>query len=529
MTREMYLFTRWARCPEMNAFVRKLALCALAVCAGCALAAGNEPFEYEASIAAQGSRLSTAPYMLGSWNRGRYTEGNGIWQEGKLIKQFDMQNRFSWEAGAEYILGFTSDYHFQKWDEDNKEWTRTSLHRGRARVQQLYGSVKYRLVYLTAGVKNTHSKLVDEELSSGDLVRSNNASNIPGLSAGFLHFVNIPFTKGWVQIDGEIMYGRMTDSDFKKKEFNHYSNVLAVNLWYTYKRCYFRTKADEPFRFTVGMQTAGLFGGSSEFFQKGLQTNYVHRGFRIADIFHMFFPTEGGENYYAGSHLGSWDLKAEYRFKNGSYLTVYAEWPWEDGSGIGRQNGWDGVWGIRYDFPRKGVVDKIVVEYLDFTNQSGPVHYSPTDHPDSPLEGHTVGGDDYYNNFDYGGYTNYGIGIGTPFLKAPLYYSYGNLDYLNNRARGFHAALCGSPSDRWHYRAMVSYQAAGGNGRIPAPHRLHNTSFMAEVKVLPIRNTSCLEMGLRLAFDKGSLFGRNFGARLSVAYRGSFTFNRAKR
>ena len=504
-------------------------LCTSALLSAAEVLWATEPVEYRLSLSAQGSSAQTAPYMLGSWNRGRYTEGNGIWQEGGIFKKFYLQNRFSWEAGAEYILGQTSDFHFDRYNGDTDSWARNSVHRGRARVQQLYASVKYRSVFLTAGMKDYNSKIVDSQLSSGDLVRSNNASNIPGISAGFLHFVDIPFTNGWVQIDGEIMYGRMTDSKFKTQEFNHYSNVLAVDLWYTYKRCYFRTKADQPFRFMVGMQTAGLFGGASEFFQKGKSMSYTHRGFRFSDIFHMFFPTEGGESYYAGSHLGSWDLKAEYFFKNGSVLTAYAEWPWEDGSGIGRQNGWDGVWGVEYHFPQRGIVDKVLIEYLDFTNQSGPVHYSPTDHPDSPLSGNAVGGDDYYNNVDYGGYTNYGISIGTPFLKAPLYYPYGNLDYLNNRTRGFHAALCGTPSARWHYRAMVSYQAAGGNGRVPAPHRLHDTSFMVEAKVNPFRNVSSLEVGLRMAYDKGSLFGNNFGARISVTYSGSFSLERKQR
>ncbi len=509
--------------------VRKLFSAAILFGAGCFFLSANEPFEYHIGVDAQTSSKSTAPYMLGSWNRGRFTEGRGIWQEGGIFKELNMQRRFSWSAGAEYIVGYTSDFHFDRYENETKAWTLSPIHTGRARIAQLFATLKYRTVFLNLGLKDTHSPIVDEELSSGDLVRSNNAANIPGIGAGFLHFVDIPFTKGWVQIDGEIMYGRMTDFKFKESEFNYYSNVLAVNLWHTYKRCYFRTKADQPFRFTVGMQTAGLFGGSSAFYNKGTQVRYDHRGFRFADIFRMFFPTEGGENYYAGSHLGSWDLKAEYAFRSGARLIAYAQWPWEDGSGIGRQNGWDGVWGLEFVFPRTGVVDRVLVEYLDFTNQSGPIHYSPTDHPDSPVQGHAVGGDDYYNNVDYGGYTNYGISIGTPFLKAPLYYSYGNLDYLNNRSRGFHAAVAGSPSARWHYRVMVSYQAAGGNGRVPAPHRLHNTSAMVEAKVLPFKDLTNLEVGLRFAFDKGSLFGNNVGARLSVTYRGSFTFNRSRK
>ena len=111
----------------------------------------------------------------------------------------------------------------------------------------------------------------------------------------------------------------------------------------------------------------------------------------------MFFPREGGENYYKGSHLGSWDFKADYRMRDGGCISAYFEWPWEDGSGIGRMNGWDGLWGIQYSFPGKGPVGKAVVEYLDFTNQSGPIHFDPEDNPFNPITGHAQGGDNYYN------------------------------------------------------------------------------------------------------------------------------------
>ena len=488
--------------------------------------AAQEPVQYFGSVVAQASSGDYAPYMLGSWNQGRYTEASGIWQEAGISKSLNLNKRFSWGAGVQYIIGYGSPRQYGRYDSETGHWYTHEAHFGRARIQNLYGEVKYRSVFLEVGMKNHHSKIVDDNLTSGDLVRSNNASNIPGIGAGFIDFVDIPFTKGWVQIDGEIMYGKMTDSDFKKNQFNYYSNLLAVNLWYTYKRCYFRSKANQPFRFTVGMQAAGLFAGSSTSYSKGQLVRRVDRGFRFKDLFSMFLPTEGGESYYQGSHLGSWDLKAEYLFKNGTRLTAYAEWPWEDGSGIGRMNGWDGLWGLEYELAAKGIVSKIVIEYLDFTNQSGPIHYSPVDHPDSPLTGHADGGDNYYNNTDYGAYANYGLSIGTPFLKAPYYNADGNPDFLRTRSRGFHAAICGKPSERWHYRVMFSHQVAGGNGRVPAVSRVRSTSAMIEASAQPFRKLRNLEIGVRMGLDTGSLWGNNFGAQLKVAYHGHFNLKR---
>lgn len=484
-------------------------------------------FEYHASLTAQASSESLAPYMLGSWNYGRYVEGSGIWQEAGISKPLEMSKRFSWSAGIDYIAGAASKTSYLRWDNSSKTWGTHDAKMPNFRLTQIFGQLKYRAVFLTLGMKNSHSKIVDDRLSSGDLTLSNNAAPIPGVSAGFLDFQNIPFTNGWVQIDGEIMYGKMMDTNFKRAEFNYYTGLEPLYLWYHYKRCYFRTNPNKNFHVTVGMQSAGLFAGTTFTYQDGIQKKYERRGFKLNDALQMLFPREGGEEYYTGSHLGSWDFKAVYKFRDGSDISAYFEWPWEDGSGIGRKNGWDGLWGVQYDFGRKGIVTKAVVEYLDFTNQSGPIHYDPDDHPENPLSGRAEGADNYYNNDFYGAYTNYGMGIGTPFLMAPIYNRNGVLDYLHNRARGFHAALEGNPIDRLSYRFMIGYETAGGAGRVPAFRKLSSTSAMIEAVSLPFKKIPQLEVGVRLAFDKGSLRGDNFGAQLQIAYKGEFNIKKS--
>lgn len=480
--------------------------------------------EYHASVTAQASSKSLAPYMLGSWNQGRYAEGNGIWQEAGISKPLDTSRRFSWSAGFDYLAGVGEKTEYARWNEDAQTWGVNAARRNAFRITQLFGQLKYRAVYLTVGMKDSHSLIVDDRLSSGDLTRSNNASPIPGISAGFLDFVDIPFTNGWVQINGEIMYGKMMDSEFKRREFNYYSGVYANGIYYNYKRCYFRTDPDKNFHVTVGMQAAAFYGGTSYTYIRGQLRDSEHHGSGLKDMLQAFLPMEGGEDYYSGSHLGSWDLKATYRLRDDSRINAYFEWPWEDGSGIGKMNGWDGLWGIQYDFGNKGIVSKAAVEYLDFTNQSGPIHFDPEDKPDSPLTGLAQGADNYYNNDYYGAYSNFGMSIGTPFLLAPIYNRNGSLAFLHNRARGFHAAVEGNPTDRVSYRLMVGYQTAGGSGHVPDFRKSHNTSAMIEGNVRPIGKLPQLELGLTMAFDKGTLRGDNFGARLQVSYCGDFTF-----
>lgn len=198
-----------------------------------AMSAG-EPvkIDYDASVLANASTGHFAPYMIGSWNYGRINAKAGLWHDGLIKKDLDKSRRFSWGAGFEYILGYGSAADYDRYDAVSGSWTSHSRRQSPARIQQFYGELKYRSVYLLAGMKERHSRIVDDSLSSGDLTRSNNSRPIPGVAAGFLDFVDIPFTNGWVQIDGEIMYGKFTDSKYKEQTFNYYYGNLATDLVY---------------------------------------------------------------------------------------------------------------------------------------------------------------------------------------------------------------------------------------------------------------------------------------------------------
>ncbi len=503
--------------------MKRIAAAALAIGAWLspALAADPVGLEYEVSLTANASTGDHAPYMIGSWNYGRITGASGIWNDGRIEKRTDLQKRFSWGAGVEYMAGYGSAAEYDRYDAAHMTMGRRGVRQAPVRLQQLYGEVKYRGVYLLAGMKERRSLIVDGDLSSGDLTRSNNARPIPGVAAGFVDFQDIPLTGGWVQIDGEIMYGRFTDSSFREKTFNYYTGELWTGNWYTYKRCYFRTRPSMPFSVTVGMQTAGEFAGRRRYYYQGELRSDTRRPFKVKDIFEMFFPLEGsGEDYYKGNSLGSWDFKARYNFRDGSALSAYFEWPWEDGSGIGKATGWDGLWGLQYDFGRQGAVTKVLLEYFDFTNQSGPIHWAPGDSPGTDMTNPATGGDSYYDNVFYGPYANYGMSIGTPFVVSPLYNSDGVQTFVHSRARGFHAAVEGTLRTGFDYRVKLSYQKAGGTGRIPAVRRLTDTSASVAVRWRPVGSMPGFCLTAQAAFDAGKLRGNNFGALVGISYTG---------
>ena len=489
---------------------------------------GERPdsIEYSAEVIANASSGDWAPYMIGSWNSGRVTEASGGWLDLSARKSLDLGKRFSWSAGVEAIFGGGTRAEYERYNAADNTYYMHREGTAPARLLQLWGEVKFRGVFAMAGMRAERSLIVAEGLSSGDITRSENARPIPGVTVGFVDFQNIPFTKGWVQIEGQIMYGRMTDTGWKESHFNYLNHFIAGDLMYTYKRCYFRTKPTQPLYVTVGMQTGGLFGGNTTWYSSGKVSKREDRGFHVKDLWEMFFPSEGsGEGYYKGSSLGSWDFRADLRLRTGHRLAAYFEWPWEDGSGIGRRNGWDGLWGLEYRAPRESWVDAAVLEYLDFTNMSGPIHWAPGDSKNPSITTQATGGDNYWNNDFYGSWTNYGMSIGTPFILAPVYNSDGYLQFKHNRARGFHAALEGRVAPQWRYKAMVSYQKAWGDGRRPIGIALHDTSAMVEA-LWAKGAGSPWSASLRLALDAGHLRGNNFGAMLTVRYSGALKFKK---
>ncbi|MDE6631524.1 MAG: hypothetical protein K2K23_00840, partial [Muribaculaceae bacterium] len=149
------------------------------------------PLEYYVSVTAQASSRSLAPYMLGSWNEGRYVEGSGIWQEAGIVRPLDMSKRFSWSVGFGYMAGIGTKTDYDRWNEDSGTWSTHGVGRSAFRVTELFGQLKYRSAFLTVGQKYSRARIVDDRLSSGDLTRSNNASPIPGVGAGFVDFQDI--------------------------------------------------------------------------------------------------------------------------------------------------------------------------------------------------------------------------------------------------------------------------------------------------------------------------------------------------
>lgn len=484
--------------------------------------------EWRASTEALAGSGSFAPRLVSANRAGLYSQPIALMERGALAKRLNLAERFSYSFGAEALIDITKATPYRKWSEEENAFYFQDERPGWVRLQQLYAEVKYRGIFASLGMKENDRSLFDPLLGSGDLTLSNNARPIPQLRVGFIDFQDMPLTKGWVQIQGDIAYGKFFDNDWLKSHYNYYNSFITTGAWFHYKRCYFRTKPSEAFSVTVGMQHACQFGGSWTKYYEGRKGRTVSDKLTFTDFLKVFYQTKGNDSdnpgesvNFLGNHLGSWDVKMRYRFRNGSSLTAYLQKPWEDESGVAWQNGFDGVWGLRYETASQGPVEAVVVEYLDFTNQAGPMLWDVTE----IMPNKATGADNYYNNFMYNGWANYGFAIGSPAFKAPIYNTDGYLCFTDNHLRGMHVGIKGSVVSGFSYRAVVSYLTANGTPYNPRRNHRSVTSMLAEAAYAP-EKVPGLTLKASLSFDAGSLYRPAAGIFLSASYCGSFSLSR---
>lgn len=486
-----------------------------------------EPLWVTATTLANLSSGDFAPYYIMSNKRDIAQQGYGI-QEKVSVEKAMGDSRFAWAFGASALAGYTSSVDYSRYEAENKTFTKVGRHPGRVSLRELWAAVKYRNVYLSAGMNDNHCPVIGSDLGSGDLVMSRNARSIPQVRVGFLDFCDIPFTNGWVQIFGDLGYGKFADSGYLKDHYNYYNSFITTGVYMQYSRAYFRVGNGHRLSGTIGMQHATQFGGTWQQYGDGHEWSSQKNPVKIKDFFNAFFPWTGGsstingeEAYFNGNHIGSWDLALDYTIPGDRHrIGLYIQSPWEDGSGIGKLNGFDGVWGLKYRniASHRPILRTAVIEYIDLTNQSGPMHWAPDDYPDSGIPGQATGADDYYNNYMYNGWANYGMAIGSPFVKSPIYNTDGYMRFTDNRVRGFHVAAAGCITDRISWEAALSYRTSWGTPYLPSPEKRHDTSMALSVGWDMPGIFSHWYLSGTLAFDAGSLYGDNFGALIALSY-----------
>ncbi len=500
--------------------------------AGTARADDSIAFHWEAGIVANTGTEQLAPHHIAAVSP--VTQRHGLQAFAAIGHEMDTTARFAWNVHLGVMGGYTSRADYLQWDDATATLLPRRQHPGRLLLLQLSAAVKYRCLFLMAGKDYRRSPLVDGNLSSGDLVMSGNVPLPAGARIGFIDYQNVPFTRGWLQIAGEVGYYRTDDGKWLENHYNRLNGYITTGYWLNYKWLHLRSNPAKPLVATVGMQAACQFGGTQISYLNGVETARVKMKADAGTFFKALIPGSGGnasgDHYYEGNHIGSWDVRLDYHFKGNHTLSAYHQHLWEDGSGIGFKNGFDGLWGLEYRNGKAGApLAAMVVEYLDLTNHGGPLHFNPHDYTDagrpdgSPVHGEATGADNYYNNYAYAGYSYRGQAIGSPMLVAPLFNQDGYMSFAHNVIRGLHLGAAGHFAPQWQWAFKATWRKSWGSVFVPLKEPVAGTSWLAQVTWRQARDNGW-RAGLSLALDRGKLAGNNFGALLSVSYRGNFSF-----
>lgn len=385
---------------------------------------------------------------------------------------------------------------------------------------------------LTLGQREQKSVFTGNN-SSGDLTRGNNAHPLPGIELAFDRYRTIPYTAGWVQVFLNLGFFYNTDDSWIKHHTALAGSSITTGYRLAHKSLFLRSNPSRPVMVTLGIQTACQFGGTTT--TRDTRGDIISQTKIKSDFsayLHSIIPSSGGnatgDHYYEGNHVGSIDIAIDWHIKNGHTMRAYHQNPFEDASGMGKLNGWDGLYGLEYIGKSDAIVSNVVVEYLTTVNQSGPVHWAPKDHPDTFITHEATGSDDYYNNYCYNGYHTAGMSIGTPMLVSPIWNTSGVVRFNDNRIRGFHLAVEGHINSEWGYRVLGGYRNSWGTYSVPRGNRAHDTSFLLETTYKPSW-LSNITARAQAAMDRGTLIGNRFGALITVSYSGCLDFKRHKR
>lgn len=388
-------------------------------------------------------------------------------------------------------------------------------------VQQLYADLSYRSLKLSIGPKERYNSMLDKRLSTGDMNYSTNARPIPEINFSFPEFTTVPFTNDILMFKADFAVGKSFENDYILETKNFDTNYAQDILWH-HKSLFFKLEDPQkkiPLSFILGLDHAVQWGGWTTHENFGKMTT------SFKDFLRIVMGQSGGSGSIEtdqvnvlGNHQGTYNVKLAYEasaFKTAIYKQHY----YDDNSGLEYANWRDGIWGLEAEFFKQSYLKKIVLEYVQTTNQSGPMHFLNYD-PTREIHPRGGGNDDYYNHvIYYQGWSYFGRTIGNPLITSPAYNNDGQIHFKNNRIKALHFGAEGTLSAEITYRALFTGMQAWGRMQAPFLNRKDNFSALLEGNYQP-RKLQGWNFGLQLAFDTGDLYGDSFGASFKIRKTG---------
>lgn len=456
----------------------------------------SQQFHYQVEADASFSGDNTQPFYFSSNKFGAISPlSNAGYLRGEIDYSYQAKD-WKLKAGLD-VIGTT----------DPKKYYANHSH-----VQQLFGEVSYKKFKISLGQKEENQMMLNPELSSGNMVWSNNMRPIPQVKLGTSDFVAIPGTNGWVNFFAEMAYGQQTDGGYnqevcemvtgEKRPFSFIDNPKFHR-----KNIFLRSKEGKLLVLTLGVEHVAQFGGK-------IDGKKQPSGFK--DAARVFFVKSGNEEFRY-THLGALDIKVDANFDFGS-ISGYTQLFFDDKpmDGSLRQTGADGLWGLEWKTSKISWLNNIVAEYLTTMNQGGRVYTNEV----------YVGNNKqyhydcitYYDDQAYGAYTNYGMNMGSPMLTSPIYNKSHWPRPANTLVRAFHLGLKGDVASSVSYKALLSYRKTWGTTVYFLPQAISNTSALLEVSY----HKNGWSVVPSFGFDSGKIYGNHAGFMLCLKKSGIF-------
>lgn len=457
---------------------------------------------YEAEIAASISdKNGYTPFWLISNRSGLGSvEPNFGFVRGAVHTYGTISPRWTWNAGIDLVGSWRSDRPFL--------------------IRELYGAIRYRDFQLTVGSKIENDRLVDQNLSSGDMLYSGNSLPIPQARLEMPDYMDIPWVNNWVGFKAYFGFGMFTDSnwqrDFTSPKSRHYKNIL-----YHSKGLRIRVGREDkfPLTFEGGLEMGAQFGGKIMVGDSMIQN--MPNG--IKDIFHVIIPSGGGgsdlpgeESNCYGNHVGEWSARLNWHPSQEWGVSAYYLHYFEDHSMMFFDYVWhDGMYGLEFKLPSKWFINKFVYEYIYTKDQAGAVYWDITD--DIPEQ--VSGCDNYYNHYLFGGWQSWGMGIGNPLIISPIWNADHSLQFKCNRIVAHHFGISGNAGAQIDWRALASYTRGWGTYGSPYKEVERNINLMGEVTYKPAKLAGW-SATLGIGIDRGNMIGHSVGGMLTIRKTG---------
>lgn len=363
--------------------------------------------------------------------------------------------------------------------------------KGDAFVQQAYLQAKFYFLNIYVGKKEELFGNQDSVLSSGGVVWSGNAPPIPKISISTNGYIEVPFTKGFIEFNVYLAHGWFGNDGYVKHAYLHQ------------KQLYLRFGGNSKIHFKIGLQHYAQWGGIHPVYgdlPNGFK-NYLRVFFakdNIGTLDTLTTPKNEAFNRI-GNHLGTKDVGIDYQINKRLSVKIYWQNFIEDITGLGFRNIEDGLWGLVVDCGEIRTGYEFIHTLTRYLPYGQYQYYN----------------NDYFNNGIYkSGWTYKGYVIGTPFIISPVLFAIDSL--YNNRLLGHHCSIqikLNSIEVLAHY----SWTKNIGNYYVLfKPPKIQNSIMISLRKRELIKQK--FEGIICLAMDYGALYGNNYGFNTSVRW-----------